>query len=360
MKIEVRVILFAVLACVALTTASLGDDVTLRSSARLPAGATEVTLADIADITGEYGNSLGGVVVLQLAGPPRVIELSVQDVRQKLDEAGAHWGKVNLQGGRVVIRPRTPMAGNAPLAMHPVALRGEVQEHRIRNDEHAYHLVSAFADENSVRGAIGRYIASGLVTQVSAIKLAFDARDEALLATTSTQFRIEVEAVSSLRSDRIQMVVRLWDGMRIAQNATLTVLPIVRTDAVVAARNMDEGAKVMASDLSIEDMWVSPSRSGWYTNPADVVDHVLDRAVQAGERLATKHLRKHIIMRRGDRAMVRCLVGGIVLSLEVECRQEGAEGEMVEFRKLGERETFFATITAPGEAVMDLSTSSHD
>jgi flagella basal body P-ring formation protein FlgA len=350
--------LIAILAVWMLSALALGDEIALRSAARLPAGATEVTLADVAEFSGEYANSLAGVVVATLSGPPRVIELSVQEVRQKLDAAGAHWGKINLQGGRVVIRPRAQANINPPSAMQPVSLNSRIAE--VRNDDEgvSHRLLSEFAEENTVRGAVGRYIAAGLHAQPNAVQLAFDARDEALLIVSASQYRIEVEAVSSLRSDRIQMVVRLWDGMRIAQNATLTVLPRVRSDAVVAARDLSDGTKLQPSDLAMEELWLSPSRSGWLTDVAAVADRVLDRSVKAGERLEPKHLRKHIIIRRGDRAKVRCLVGGIVISLEVECRQEGAEGETVEFRKLGERETFFATVTAPGEAVMDLSTNS--
>jgi hypothetical protein len=53
--------------------------------------------------------------------------------------------------------------------------------------------------------------------------------------------------------------------------------------------------------------------------------------------------------------MVRCLVGGVVISLEAEARTEGAKGDRIELRKLGERDTFMATATGPGAAVIDLS-----
>ena len=53
--------------------------------------------------------------------------------------------------------------------------------------------------------------------------------------------------------------------------------------------------------------------------------------------------------------MVRCIVGGIVISLEAEARGHGAEGDTIELRKLGERDTFIATVTGPHAAVMDLN-----
>jgi len=334
--------------------AAWSDEIVLRSAARVPAGAATLALKDVAELTGEYANSLGDVVVLQLAGPPRVIELSVQDIRAMLDKAGVHWGKINLHGGRVVIRPRVSSSVEAPIAMQAVSLHLPKSETRedARTNEH--QLVSEFAHDRTVRGAIGRHIVKGLHMRPEDVKLAFDARDKELLDTADSAYRIEVEAVSSLRSDRIQMVVRLWSELRIAQNASMTVLPLVRTNAVVAAQDLSQGTKLTAAELALAEQWVSPSRSGWFTSIAELNDRVLERSVTKGDRISPKQLRKDVIIQRGDRAIVRCLIGGIVISMEVEARQEGAEGDMIEFRKLGERETFFATITAPGEAVMDL------
>ena len=55
--------------------------------------------------------------------------------------------------------------------------------------------------------------------------------------------------------------------------------------------------------------------------------------------------------------MVRCLVGGVVISLEAEAKSDGAEGEKIELRKLGERDTFLGTVAGPGSALIDLSRS---
>jgi flagella basal body P-ring formation protein FlgA len=64
------------------------------------------------------------------------------------------------------------------------------------------------------------------------------------------------------------------------------------------------------------------------------------------------------VVERGDRVKVRCLVGGIVIALKAEARADGAEGDTIELRKLGERSTFLATVTGRGEAIVDLASSS--
>ena len=65
-------------------------------------------------------------------------------------------------------------------------------------------------------------------------------------------------------------------------------------------------------------------------------------------------VRGQTVVRRGALMMVRCIVGAMELVIEAEARSEGAVGEPVELRKRGERDTFFATISAPNEAILDM------
>jgi hypothetical protein len=43
--------------------------------------------------------------------------------------------------------------------------------------------------------------------------------------------------------------------------------------------------------------------------------------------------------------------------MQAEARTDGADGETIELRKVGEREVFTATVTGRAEAVIDLSRS---
>ena len=60
------------------------------------------------------------------------------------------------------------------------------------------------------------------------------------------------------------------------------------------------------------------------------------------------------MIKRGDRVIVRCIVGGIVITLEAEARSDGAIGDDIELKKIGERESFIATVSGSRAAVLDL------
>ncbi len=77
--------------------------------------------------------------------------------------------------------------------------------------------------------------------------------------------------------------------------------------------------------------------------------------LKAGDVLKKKHVKRDVLVKRGDRVIVRCLVGGVVISLDAEARSDGAEGDLIELRKLGERATFMARVSGPGAAILDLA-----
>jgi flagella basal body P-ring formation protein FlgA len=77
-------------------------------------------------------------------------------------------------------------------------------------------------------------------------------------------------------------------------------------------------------------------------------------SIAQGQILRRTDLCSPILVERGDIAMVRCVVGGLVISLKAEARADGARGQTIPFRKAREREDFLATVTGPAEAVVNL------
>lgn len=91
------------------------------------------------------------------------------------------------------------------------------------------------------------------------------------------------------------------------------------------------------------------------TSLVGAVGRAVLKSLRAGDVLRQKHIRRETLIRRGDLVIVRCLVGGIVISIHAEARADGAKGQTIEFRKLGERATFLAEVAGHAEAVVDLA-----
>src|SRR6185503_1184356 len=111
---------------------------------------------------------------------------------------------------------------------------------------------------------------------------------------------------------------------------------------------------IQEQDVSVAEAWLAPSQAA--QNPTRIVSigRVATKSLKAGETLRESQLHRSVLVKRGDPVMVRCLVGGVAISLQAEARADGGEGDTIEFRKAGERQSFLATVTSRGEAVVDL------
>jgi flagella basal body P-ring formation protein FlgA len=339
--------------------AASADEVVLRAGARLSPEARVVRLADVARLDGPEAQRLADAVIAVIPQEQDSIELSVRAVREALDAAGAHWGKVNLCGRTVVVRLDRSAVDGAPLAMTPLSVNPEASPGPARHEWQAkpgpVPLAAAeLLGEQTLRGEIARILLRGLAAEPREVRLLFEERDADLLSTPLERARFEIRPGGSLASDRVAIEVRRWDGDRAAEARTVQVRPVLRRGTSVAARVIERGHRIEAEDLRAEERWVAPGEALALCAPDEALGRTAAVRLRAGETISGDDLQREIVIRRGDRVIVRCLVGGLAISLEAEARGDAAGGEPIELRKLGERDTFSGIAAGPGEATVDL------
>ncbi len=346
----------ALMTSVFIATAGYADEIALKGSVRLRDDDHVVRLGDIAELTGPFAKRLADTPIAEAPQGDEVLELSVREVRHTLDEAGAHWGKVQLNGRRVVVRPHYAGDARPPLAMAATSIDKAPRQapHRPAAAD-PYDYAADLVDRHTLRGHIAAIVARGLGVEPSELRLVFDHRDVELLNTSLDAFRFEIQPLSSLHSDRIELLVRAWSAGRIHHKQSLTVRPSLHLDAVVLRRDVPRGTMLHDDDLAIEARWLPPTAAVRLATFVEAGGRVASGRLRSGNVLRKSDIARQFVIKRGDRVMVRCIVGGVVISLEAEARGHGAEGDTIELRKLGERETFIATVTGPHAAVMDLN-----
>jgi len=350
----------AFMAAVFITPVGLADEIALKRSVRLRDSNDVIRLVDIAELTGAAALRYADTVVAEAPQGNDVLELSVREIRRALDEAGVHWGKVQLNGRRVIVRPRYIGDNNPPLAMASTSIdtvrrrdtrRSTVTERATVPYEHAAELV----DRATLRGSIADFVARGLGVDPNKLRLAFGSRDSQFLDTSQDEYRFEIQPLGSIHSDRIELQVRAWSAGRIQHRQSVTVRPTIQIDTIVLRHDLSRGTMFHEDDFAVESRWLPPSASARVATLVGTVGRLASSKLRGGSVLSKKDIAREFLIKRGDRVMVRCIVGGIVISLEAESRSDGVIGERVELRKLGERDTFFATVTASHAAVMDLN-----
>ena len=346
----------AILACVfagILTTDLAADTVTLKPSIRWNSPSDVVKLADVAELEGPAALEFAGLPVATLRDRNAVMEISLGEIRAKLDEAGAHWGKINLNGRSVAVRPGRAGTVMPPLAMAPVSI--DAADHRTGPSQREDHVAADLISLPTLRGMIANLIVSNLRTDPHHLRLAFDADDAQFLDTPTNAARFEVQPLGSFASDRIDLTVRTWADGKVAEKRNVTIQPRMKVRAAVMLTDVRPEQIIRDADVAEQEQWMPPSQAGLCANRVAAIGRVASRNLKAGDLVRESHIRRNTLIKRGDTVTVRCLVGGAVISLQAEARADGGEGETIEFRKQGERDAFRATVTSRGEAVVDLN-----
>ncbi len=344
----------AVVAAAAVASSAVGDDILLKGSVRLASGEHEIRLGDIAELNGAFAEKYADTIVAQVHDSTGAMEISIREVRKALSDAGVHWGKVNLSGATVIVRPTGPGNASGPLFMTPATIETTTRKlpavNRGTRDQ-ADELVEL----PTLRGAVARTILAGLGLAPDAVRMTFDDRDASLLDLDLDSHRFEIQPMSNLASNRVELAIRMWSDGRVVNRNSLSVRLMLKTEVVVVNRDIRRGDVMLEVDCDVERRWITPIQASTLCGFVEAVGRVANMPLKTGDVLKKKHVKREVLVKRGDRVMVRCLVGGVVLSLEAEARSNGSDGETVELRKLGERDTFMATIVGPGSAIVDLS-----
>ena len=334
--------------------AARGDTIELRSAVRLEADDRIVNLGDIAALVGPEAETLAALEIARLDDGAEVVELTIRDIRARLDGAGVHWGRIQLNGRAVVVRPGRGPGEFALMAMRSASLDGSAPADASRGRADAV-TARELAALPTLRGAIASFLAAGLRRPADEISLVFDRRDDAVLDQARGGHRIEIEPIGALLNDRLGLHIRLWDGISIAARHEVTIGLLIRAETPVPARDIARNERIGDEDLRLDVRWLKPSEAALAASRHDVVGRIAARRLEAGAPIARAAVQRQTVIQRGDAVIVRCLVGGTVIAVQAEARADGAEGQTIEFRKKGERAVFLATVAGPGEAIIDLS-----
>jgi len=344
-------------------SAVLADTITLRPSIRMPADSGSITLADVASLEGPDALRFADVTIAPIENPSALVTITVDQVRAALDAAEAPWGKVNLNGSTVTIRPRRSADSRPPAAMQAMAIDNpapdDVRDQEPSQPAHGSEMPGTCAVDllpgNTLRAAVTRMMVRGVNEEPDAVRLRFDDADAALLDQPDIGRRFEIQPLSSLFSDRVELVIRTWDQDAVIDRASIRVDVWLRRDVAIAATDLERDHIVVESDLTVNEQWVKPSQATQVLDRIGAIGRVVTRAVSAGQVVRAANVRQQTLVGKGDPLIVRCVVGGVVISVQALAAGDGALGDTIECRREGDRETFMAVVTGRGEAVVDLA-----
>jgi flagella basal body P-ring formation protein FlgA len=336
---------------------AIADSIQLRRSARLLDGDI-VHLRDIAELDGTEAVALGDVVLATMPQDrTKPLELHIVDIRNALElDRTINWGRIEFNGGTVIVRHRPIMQSGPPLAMRSIQLLEQTRSANRRSRSDA--VVRQQADEliglDTLRGWLARAVTAELDVSPTDLQLAFDADDEQLLDAFRNRDRFETRPMNNFKlSKRCDFDVRRWEGDTPADRQIISVEAWIRTELALPKSQIPRGQTLAEADLVVTERWLTPLEHGELAPARTAIGHDSASVLRTDSPIRRRDLRPRQIIRRGDTVHVDCLVGGGVISMMAVATEGAALGDMITLRKGRDRESFTAKVTGSGRAMVD-------
>lgn len=290
-----------------------------------------ITLADVAELSGDGAAKLGGLVVLSNAGSGEST-ISLETIRGLLEARDdVNWGRLELRGGscRVCV--------GKPEAARPKAAAAKASKEP-----------APIPDGPIVRRLIEERIVAALKVPAADVKLTFEDRDAELLNTSVVGRASDITLVGA--SPEQPVSVTLYEGDRIAASGTVRVGVRVRRMAAVLSDDVKRGEEISAANVAGEERWLP------HTVDFVPVDRATGRVAKAalpqGRVLETSDVQAPLVVKKGELVRVHCVNGSFVLKTTARALADGRMGELVTLQPVGSARTFQARMDAPGIAVL--------
>jgi len=288
--------------------------VALRPDVTLSAGAP-ITLADVARLAGPLAERAGKVRLGQAppAGRSRVI--GVLAIREALRRAGIPPERVEVtDAGRVRVFGR-----GEPLR------------------------------EEEVRAAIEAMLAGlhpkGNVT-VEKVEI-----PRGLVLPPGERQVVARPPLGGLRAGRVRIPIEVRTGRRPPRRYAVSAELSIEAPVLVAARDLDRGARLRPGDLRLETRKLPPGKAV-LDDPAKARGLVLRRPVRAGEPVLARQVTRPAAVEAGQPVRALFRRGAVTLELDTVARTRGDVGALVRVVGIDGRKTVIGRVVAPGRVVV--------
>ena len=333
----IRPVLLLVALLVMLAAAELASADTARVHEVAGTAGPAITLAQVAELTGEYAESLADVEIAQLPANEGETAVKIDQIEQALRNHGASMGRLDLIGYgscRVVRieRPEVEPAAPEETTDEPgVVVSPERRPVTVRTPA-------------TVREDVWRQVAMGLGLERSEIEIEFRDRDAELLGRSIVAGRYRVEPALRIGLGATTFRVVEYQGTQRRSEQTLRVTVRQRVLAVVAVEPIERGSLIGRHQVRVRETLVDGD-AGFVVSETDlVVGQVASRTLRPGELVTAGAVQAALAVRRRAVVDVVYLRNGVRINFAAKALEEGSVGDTVEVEHQDTRETFAAEI----------------
>lgn len=330
-------ILFALLAL--MPAEALGDgspdlvtQVRLRSTVRLQADQSALTLGDLATIKGPQAQTLQSLAITHTGSikPGDWMTIQLQSVRDQLKAApGINFGAIMMHGGDIQV---TRLSDRKPQIA----------------DSQAIATQSDTSSSVPLRSYIERWVYNRLKTTPQSTRISFNKRDRTMLDTPTAGRVVEIRELG--RSDLMALNIVIYEGERILLERAIRFEALVERPVLVSTTQIKRDTPITPESTRVEKRWLATTEP--IADPVKSIGQVAVSTIDPGSVLIASMIEAPILVERGQIVSARSLAGSVSVTLMVRARQSGKLGEIIELESRDRKQKFNARIAGPGRVVI--------
>jgi flagella basal body P-ring formation protein FlgA len=297
-----------------------------------------VQLREIAWLTGDTAEKLGGSIVAQLRENQTDGRITLDTVREHLTNMGVNWGRFNLSG-----------AAQCQVTIASAQSQKQTQATAVVTNP---HQAIAATDAISIEEYALRYLLNYTGLSDQELVVAYSKADKLELAQSALSDRFEIEAVGNAKLGQIPLVIRRWRNNTMAGEFRVIAQVSCKTLAAVVVENVRRGQSFGPSDVQIQEVLITNEQTP-VRKLRDVVGRVAARNVRKNQVLFEDDVQQPFMVQRGEQITVRALVGGMVIRTNARAMSDAAMGDLVELQNERSRESFMARVVGSRQAVIE-------
>lgn len=363
MKCAINIICCILAVCSTWSSANCayGDTIKLQSSARISDVYTKITLKQVAELNGDYAESLGDIIIADYPNNKGKIIVSISDIRYALNNGGIdkpvdenhpvnriNWAKLAISGSQCSVTQFTTDTDKQTEI--------EISDNETREDKPTNIIqvwASEVCDNNNIMAVIADFMAARLTEgNKENVYLTFDIADTDILTTTLDNREVEVIPQATKNSARVPLVINLYSGDNIDITYKLSVRIEISKSVVIVNRYMVRGECFKQDDLTEEVRLIDP----YYNDPVGSINDVLGKETRGrlvkGQLLRNQDIKVPVMIKNRAQVVLRSRVGSFVVRMNVIAQESGEVGQIIRVKHIGSNVELQALVEADGELVV--------
>lgn len=328
---------------IVVTTPVVANSVRLHEQAGTTGPA--IKLIEIAELEGEYAQTLGDLVVGRFADGQDEITVQLATIRRVLSESQVNWADLSLRGksSSRVTRLQGVDGSPAPDVANDRAV--------ITNNELAIDQANA---GQTVSGLLIQEIVSLNAATLEELEITFrgNADEAAWLNRSAAVGRYEIESLSRSGLGRVPLKVRRYDAAGTVEEVTLTAEVARRVTAVVALKQIRRGEVFSRENTGLKEVLITADHGEVLDSPQLLLGQSSASALREGSVVMAGHVAPDVLVKRGDLVTVACVSGSLVVRTVGRASEAGVLGDIIAVKNPATRETFYATVSGKRQATI--------